>query len=264
MKVLFFGDIVGRPGRTALGAWLPLLRRRFAPDFVIGNAENAAGGTGLVPEVAEELFDLGLDAMTLGNHTWARREIVSYLDHERRVLRPLNLPGNPPGGGSIVLEREGAGSLAVMLLHGRVFFPTHPDDPFRAGAAEAERLSRKTRAIIVDFHAEATSEKAALGWYLDGKVSAVLGTHTHVQTADERVLPEGTAYITDAGMTGPSDSVIGVKVALALERFLTQLPVRFAPASGMAQVAGVYLRLDPNCGRALEIQRFLHRGEPSL
>jgi len=263
VRVLFFGDIVGRPGRTALYSWLPVLRRRYRPDFVLGNAENAAGGTGLVPEVAEELFDRGLDAMTLGNHAWVKREIEPYLEHERRVLRPLNLPGSPPGCGSVVLEREGAGSLAVMLLHGRVFFPTHPDDPFRAGAAEAGRLRASTPAIIVDFHAEATSEKAAMGWYLDGKVSAVLGTHTHVQTADERVLPGGTAYVTDLGMTGPYDSVIGVKVNLAIERFLTQLPVRFAPATGPTQVAGAFVNIDPSTGKALEIERFLHRGDPS-
>lgn len=262
MKVIFFGDVVGRPGRQALAAWIPVLRKRHAPDFVIANAENAAGGTGLVPEVAEELFDLGLDAMTLGNHTFARREILSYLEHEDRVLRPFNLPGEPPGVGSAVLRAKTGALVGLVSLHGRVFFQSHPDCPFRTGLAEAERLRRTTPAVIVDFHAEATSEKAALGWHLDGKVSAVLGTHTHVQTADERVLPGGTAYITDLGMTGPSDSVIGVQVKLALERFLSQLPVRFSPAAGPFQAAGVVLEIAGDDGRALSIQRFLLHGEP--
>lgn len=262
MKVMFFGDIVGRPGRNALGAWLRVLRERHSPDYVLGNAENAAGGAGLVPSVAEELFDIGLDAMTLGNHAWVKKEIEPYLEHERRVVRPANLPGDPPGVGSVVLTREGTASLGLMLLHGRVFFQTHPDDPFRAGVAEAERLRTTVPAVIVDFHAEATSEKVAMGWHLDGKVSAVLGTHTHVQTADERVLPGGTAYITDLGMTGPYNSVIGVRVNLAIQRFLTQLPVRFTPAGGPTQVSGVVVTIDDCSGNALAIERFLHHGDP--
>ncbi len=258
MNVLFFGDIVGRPGRAALAARLPALRERFEPDLLIANAENAAGGTGLTPDVAEELFDLGLDAMTLGNHAWAKREINEYLMHEGRVIRPVNFPGSPPGEGSCVVEAAGGAKLGLISLHGRVFFVSHPDDPFRAGLAEARRLREAGACcILVDIHAEATSEKMALGWYLDGEVSAVLGTHTHVQTADERILPKGTAYITDVGMTGPTDSVIGVRVELAVERFLTQLPVRFAPAGGPAHVAGVALVLDPASGKATRIERFL-------
>lgn len=262
MRVVFFGDVVGRPGRQALAAWIPVLRARYAPDFILANAENAAGGTGLVPDVAEELFDLGIDAMTLGNHTFAKKEIMSYLEHEHRVLRPFNLPGTPPGVGSAVLEASSGASLGLVSLHGRVFFQSHPDDPFRAGLAEAGRLRERVPAVIIDFHAEATSEKAALGWFLDGKVSAVLGTHTHVQTADERVLPGGTAYISDLGMTGPYDSVIGVQVQLAVERFLSQLPVRFSPADGPFQVSGVCLEIADQDGRALAIERFLHRGVP--
>lgn len=263
MKVLFCGDIFGRPGRQALFTWLPALRERYEPDFVLANAENAAGGAGLTPEVAEELFDHGLDGMTLGNHTWAKRELVAYLRHERRVLRPFNLPGEPPGAGSVVLESSCGQQLGLISLHGRVFFPTHPGDPFRAGRAEARRLRAAGVApVIVDFHAEATSEKYALGWHLAGEVSAVLGTHTHVQTADERILPGGTAYITDLGMTGPIDSVIGVKVELALERFLSQLPVRFAPAGGPAQVSGVALEIEPGTGAALHIERFIVAGPP--
>ncbi len=258
MNLLFFGDIVGRPGRTALAAHLPALRERYQPDLLVANAENAAGGTGLTPDVAEELFDLGLSAMTLGNHAWAKREINEYLQHEPRVLRPLNFPGSPPGQGSCVIETKQGIKLGLISLHGRVFFVGHPDDPFRCGLVEARRMrAAGVKCILVDIHAEATSEKMALGWHFDGEVSAVLGTHTHVQTADERVLPKGTAYITDVGMTGPTDSVIGVRVELAVERFLTQLPVRFAPATGPAHVAGVALSLDPHTGQAFGIQRFL-------
>ena len=258
MRVLFFGDIVGRPGRTALATHLPSLQRRFEPDLVLANAENAAGGTGLTPEIAEELLDLGLDALTLGNHAWAKREIIEYLNENHRVLRPLNFPASPPGVGSCILQGRDGNSLGLISLHGRVFFLTHPDDPFSAGLAEARRMrSAGVNCILVDFHAEATSEKAALGWYLDGEVSAVLGTHTHVQTADERILPGGTAYITDIGMTGPVDSIIGVSVELALERFLTQMPVRFSSATGPAQVAGVALTLDNSTGRAAGIERIL-------
>jgi hypothetical protein len=256
MRILFFGDIVGRPGRVALARHLPALRKSYAPDLLIANAENAAGGTGLTPDVAEELFDLGLDAMTLGNHAWAKREILEYLDHEHRVLRPLNFPGNPPGVGSCVLTTTDGTQLGLISLHGRVFFLAHPDDPFAIGLAEVERMrTAGIKCILVDFHAEATSEKVAMGWHLDGQVSAVIGTHTHVQTADERILPGGTAYLTDVGMTGPVDSIIGVRVDLALERFLTQMPVRFSPAAGEAQVAGVVLNLDPTTGLAVAIER---------
>lgn len=262
MNILFFGDIVGRPGRAALAAWLPILRGIHQPELVLANAENAAGGMGLTPDIAEDLFDLGVDAMTLSNHAWAKRELIPYLDHEPRVIRPLNLPGVPPGGGSVVVETATGIKVGLMSLLGRVFLTMHPEDPFRVGLAEALRMRQLgIRHIIVDFHAEATSEKAALGWYLDGKVSAVLGTHTHVQTADERILPQGTAYLTDLGMTGPVNSVIGVQVELAVERFTTQLPVRFAPASGPACVAGAVLRLADD-GRALGIERFYHQGEP--
>lgn len=258
MNLLFFGDIVGRPGRTALAAHLPALKQCYEPDLLLANAENAAGGTGLTPDIAEELFDLGIDAMTLGNHAWAKREIIEYLDHEHRVIRPLNFPGSPPGRGSCVVQAASGHKLGIISLHGRVFFIGHPDDPFRAGLAEARRLrSEGVACVLVDIHAEATSEKIALAWYFDGEVSAVLGTHTHVQTADERILPKGTAYITDVGMTGPTDSVIGVRVELAVERFLTQLPVRFAPATGPAHVAGVALKLDPSTGKATSIERFI-------
>lgn len=258
MRVLFFGDIVGRPGRLALAEHLPALRRDYQPDLLIANAENAAGGTGLTPEVAEDLFDLGLDAMTLGNHAFAKREILDYLAHEPRVLRPLNYPANPPGSGTCVLQTREGEQLGLISLHGRVFFLTHPDDPFAIGLAAARQMREQgIRSILVDFHAEATSEKAALGWHLDGHVSAVIGTHTHVQTADERILPLGTAYLTDVGMTGPVDSIIGVSVELALERFRTQMPVRFGPAAGRAQVAGVAIAIDSSTGRALTIERIL-------
>lgn len=257
MIVAFFGDIVGRPGRNAVAASLPEIRRLYGPDFVLANAENAAGGTGLTPEVAEELFDLGLDGLTLSNHAWAKRELVPYLEYEPRILRPLNWPGQPGGRGAAVLEGPGGLRLGLISLLGRVFMTTHPEDPFRTGLAEARRLRASgVMAVLVDIHAEATSEKTALGWYLDGEVSAVLGTHTHVQTADERILPGGTAYLTDLGMSGPVDSVIGVETRLAVQRFLTQLPVRFQPASGASVAAGAVVRIDPPTGRALGIERF--------
>lgn len=254
MQILFVGDVVGKVGRTALAQRIGSLRRQWAADFVVVNGENAAGGAGITPALAEDLFRLGVDVVTLGNHSWDKRQIVSYIEGERRLLRPLNFPPGTPGFGSVVVESRGR-KVAVVNAHGRVFASVTLDDPFRALDAELARLQPITPVILVDFHAEATSEKVAMGWYLDGRVSAVVGTHTHVQTADARVLPGGTAYITDVGMCGPRDSVIGMERNLALERFLTQMPVRLEVAPGPVVLCGACIEVDLETGRAAGIQR---------
>lgn len=254
LQILFVGDVVGKVGRTALAQRIGSLRRQWAADFVVVNGENAAGGAGITPALAEDLFRLGVDVVTLGNHSWDKRQIVSYIEGERRLLRPLNFPPGTPGFGSVVVESRGR-KVAVVNAHGRVFASVTLDDPFRALDAELARLQPITPVILVDFHAEATSEKVAMGWYLDGRVSAVVGTHTHVQTADARVLPGGTAYITDVGMCGPRDSVIGMERNLALERFLTQMPVRLEVAPGPVVLCGACIEVDLETGRAAGIQR---------
>ncbi len=252
VKVLFVGDIVGRPGRAALRRFLPGLIERYQPDFVVGNAENAAGGYGLTEAVAEELFGLGFDALTSGNHIW-RREFLPYLARAEKVLRPANYPAGAVGKGHVVLSK-GDQKLGVLNLEGRVFM-RNLECPFRVGALLAEKLQAETRCILVDFHAEATSEKLALGWYLDGKVSAVVGTHTHVQTGDERILPQGTAYISDVGMTGLRDGVIGMRKDQAIEMFLTQVPRKLeVPKTGPKKLEAVFLELAEE-GPALKIER---------
>lgn len=246
------GDVHGRPGRRAVARRVPVLRKQLAVDFVVANAENSAGGVGLTPKTAAELFEAGVDALTGGNHTWAKREAYELLDSDPRLVRPANYPPGVPGHGSTVI-RKGGLALAVLNLQGRVFMEPL-DDPFRVARAEVDRLREVTPFVLVDFHAEATSEKQAMGYYLDGRVTAVVGTHTHVQTADERVLPGGTAYITDVGMTGPRDGVIGVDREAILQRFLTQLPARFEVASGAVQFNAVLVEAD-GAGRATSIQR---------
>lgn len=252
MRILFVGDVHGRPGRRAVTRRVPALRRELGVDFVVANAENSAGGVGLTPQTASELFEAGVDVLTGGNHTWAKREAYALLESDPRLVRPANYPPGVPGQGSTVVRRGGL-SLAVLNLQGRVFMDPL-DDPFRVARAEADRLRQRTPFVLVDFHAEATSEKVAMGYYLDGRVTAVVGTHTHVQTADERVLPGGTAYITDVGMTGPRDGVIGVDRQAILQRFLTQLPVRFEVASGPVQLSAVLVEADAE-GRATSIRR---------
>jgi metallophosphoesterase (TIGR00282 family) len=252
LRILFVGDVHGRPGRRAVARRVPALRRELGVDFVVANAENSAGGVGLTPQTAGELFAAGVDALTGGNHTWAKREAYGLLDSDPRVVRPANYPPGVPGQGSTVIRRGGA-ALAVLNLQGRVFMEPL-DDPFRVARAEVDRLRELTPFVLVDFHAEATSEKLALGYFLDGKVTAVVGTHTHVQTADERVLPGGTAYITDVGMTGPRDGVIGMDRDAILQRFLLQLPVRFEVASGAVQFNAVLVEADAS-GRATSIRR---------
>ena len=254
MKVLFIGDIFGEPGRRALARAVPRLVAQRQIDIVIGNGENAAGGFGITPELAEELFDLGLAVITTGNHAWDKKEILDYFPREPRLLRPANYPSGVPGNGSVVVESAGGEQLGVLQLMGRAYMPTL-DCPFQVAKKELAALKKRTVAVIVDMHAEATSEKMAMGHYLDGEVVAVVGTHTHVQTADDQILPKGTAYVTDIGMTGPLHSVIGVKKELAIEKFLTGMPRRFEVATGPSVFCAVLLELDARLGKALSIER---------
>lgn len=256
MRVLMIGDIIGQPGRTIVEAMLTRLKTNYQIDLTIANGENAAGGIGITEPVARELFSLGIDVLTMGNHVWDKREIFDFIDREPRIVRPLNYPMNPPGQGSVLFEVKGGPKVGIISLSGRVYMGDL-DCPFQAVTAETARLRSETPVIIVDFHAEATSEKVAMGWHLDGKVSVVAGTHTHVQTADERVLPGGTAYITDLGMTGPLNSVIGVKKELVLAKFLTQMPTRFSVASGDMVFSGAVIDIDVTSGRAQTITRVM-------
>lgn len=256
MQLLVVGDVHGRPGRRILKERLPRLRARYDARFVIANGENAAGGAGLNRETAQEILAAGVDVITGGNHIWQHRDAFELLDAEPRIIRPLNYPPGAPGRGMTVVTSKDGSTVAVLNLQGRVFMP-EVDDPFRAARAEVEGLRERARIIVVDFHAEATSEKIAMGWHLDGKISALIGTHTHVQTADERILPQGTAYISDVGMTGPRDGVIGMDRDRILERFLTGLPVRFEVASGPAQLNAVAVEVDEDSGRARRIERIL-------
>lgn len=261
MRVLFVGDIVGRPGRQLLAQALPRYLGEEGVDLVIANGENAAGGLGITPEVAEELFALGVDVLTTGNHLWDKKEIIPFLEKEERLLRPLNWPG-APGKGSLVLEGRQGTKVGVVCAMGRVFSPVLLDCPFRSLAREVERLRMEATVIVVDFHAEATSEKVAMGWFLDGKATAVIGTHTHVQTADEVVLPRGTGYITDVGMTGPWQSVIGIKTEIITQKFLDQLPSRFEVAKGPRQFNAVLLEVEESSGRTLSVRRIMERENP--
>jgi len=254
IRLLFVGDIVGRPGRELIRRGLPALRDYHQIDLVIANAENAAAGSGITREIGEELLDRGVDVMTSGNHIWSRREAIDYIGIEPRLLRPANYPAGVPGNGSFLARAAGGQSVGVVNVMGRVFM--HPiDDPFAVVMREIEALRPRARVIFVDFHAEATSEKVAMGWHLDGKVTAVVGTHTHVQTADERILPKGTAYLTDVGMTGPHDSVIGVETSAALGRFLNAMPARFETATENPRLNAVIVEADDATGRATEIER---------
>ena len=253
MKILMVGDVFGEPGRAALKKLLPKLRQEHAIDLAVVNVENAAAGFGVTPQIAREILDQGADVMTSGNHIWDRKEIVEFITKENLLLRPANFPAGTPGVGHVTVK-AGPHRVAVVNLMGRVFM--NPIDcPFRKADEILAEVGRETKIILVDMHAEATSESVAMGWYLDGRVSAVVGTHRHVQTADERVLPGGTAYITDLGMTGPIDSVIGVDKDLILQRFLTQMPIRFEAAKGPAALHGAVITLDPDTGRASEIVR---------
>ena len=260
MKVLFLGDVFGKPGRQAVAQSLPRLIARETLDLVLANAENVAAGAGVTPELAEELLAAEVDLLTSGNHIWAKREIVPYLERPgSRLLRPANYPPGTPGRGSAVIATPDGRKLGVLNLEGRVFMK-NLDDPFRVADAELEALRRAgATAIVVDVHCEATSEKAALALYLDGRASAVVGTHTHVQTADERILPGGTAFITDLGMCGPCDSIIGMRKELVLERFLTQRPTAFEAARRDVWLQGALIDLDETSGKARSIVRVQER-----
>ena len=249
MLILVIGDIIGRPGRRAVQEFLPDLRQQYGLDMVIANAENAAGGFGLTPTIASELFDAGIDILTSGNHIWAQKEIIPYLEDEMPILRPLNYPPAAPGRGYIITAQT-----MVVNLIGRTFM-NNLDCPFRAMDKLLAELENKPPVIIIDFHAEATSEKVALGRYLDGRVSAVLGTHTHVGTTDAQLLPQGTAYVTDIGMTGPIDSVIGDDTETVLQRFLTAIPHRLAVGQGRIMLNAVLVGVDENNGKAVSIER---------
>lgn len=260
MRILFVGDVVGAPGRRIVRQRLKRLKKDIGADVAIVNGENAAGGAGLTTATAEELFAAGADMITTGNHVWDKREVLGLIEREPRLLRPANYPEGSPGAGVAVVSVAGT-EVAVVNLMGRVFMPLL-DDPFRAADRILGELRGVARVVIVDFHAEATSEKSAFAWFLDGRVSAVLGTHTHVPTADARVLPGGTAFISDVGMTGPFDSVIGVKKEQAIERFRTSRSIPYETAEGDVRLCAVRVDVDPATGRALAIERIeLRDGE---
>jgi metallophosphoesterase (TIGR00282 family) len=254
VRALFIGDIFGEPGRRIILQELDKIITTHAVDVVLGNGENVAGGFGITPDLASDLFDLGFAALTLGNHAWDKKEIIDFIKKEPRLIRPANYPQGVPGMGTHVIDLPSGEKLGVVQIMGRAFMPT-VDCPFTAAKREIAQISKGVKAIIVDMHAETTSEKMAMGHFLDGEVTAVVGTHTHVQTADEQILPKGTAYITDIGMTGPRNSVIGVKKELAIEKFLTQMPRRFEAASGPAVLSAVLIDLDGTSGKATSIQR---------
>lgn len=261
MKLLFIGDIVGRPGRRVVKERLPTLREQYALDFVIANGENSAGGSGITPETAGEIFSAGVDVITSGDHLWDQKEVTELLAHEQRFLRPLNYPQHTPGQGSGVfplqstkLKVQGPLSVGVLNAQGRTFMPPL-ENPFLLAAEEVKRLREQTKIIFVDFHAEATSEKIAFARFLDGQVSAVVGTHTHVQTADEQIFPGGTAYLSDAGFTGPQESVLGREIGPVIKRFVTNMPQRFEVAKNRVLLHGVVIEIDEASGKALKIER---------
>jgi 2',3'-cyclic-nucleotide 2'-phosphodiesterase len=254
MKLLFIGDIVGRPGRDLVRKALPALAVQHDIDLVIANAENVAGGFGITRELGDELLERGVDVMTSGNHIWDKKEAIEYIGTEPRLLRPANYPTGVPGRGSYVARTRDGRTVGVINAMGRVFMP-NLDDPFAVVARELDVIRERARVVLVDFHAEATSEKLAMGWHLDGRATAVVGTHTHVQTADEQLLPGGTAYITDVGMTGPHDGIIGVEREAALVRFLSGMPSRFDTATGNPKLHAVVIAADDQTGRATSILR---------
>jgi hypothetical protein len=257
MKILFIGDTVGKAGCAIVQQYLRQLQEEYQTDLTILNCENSAGGFGVTPKLADQFFDWGIDVLTSGNHIWDKKDILPYLNRNSRLLRPANYPPENPGRGTAVLKTRSGEEVAVLNLQGRVFMPA-TDDPFRVADAELARLPKDIKVIFVDMHGEATSEKVAMGWYLDGRVSAVVGTHTHVTTADETILPGGTAYITDVGMVGPAFSVIGVVKEDVIRRFLTSIPDKFESASQDARLNAVLIDVNSDTGKARSIQR-VHR-----
>ena len=260
MTILFIGDIVGRPGRDLVQKGLRALVDHYDVDLTIANAENAAAGFGLTRDIGETLFEWGVDVMTSGNHIWDKKEVLEYIAAEPRLLRPANYPAGVPGRGSCIGQTRDGRSVGVINVMGRVFMAPL-DDPFAVVLREIDAVRHRARIIVVDMHAEATSEKIAMGWHLDGRVTGVIGTHTHVQTADERVLPGGTAYLTDAGMTGPHDSIIGMQKEPSLARFLNGMPSKFEPASGNPRLNGAVIEADDKTGRATKITRISYSAE---
>lgn len=254
MRILFIGDIFGRPGREIARRAIPALVSQRDIDLVIANVENSAAGFGVTGDIADTILTYGVDVMTTGNHVWDKKEVLDYIPRQPKLLRPANYPSSVPGRGSYLARTRSGDPVGVVNVMGRVFMMPL-DDPFAVVLREVEALRAKARVIIVDFHAEATSEKVSMGWHLDGRVTAVFGTHTHVQTADERVLPKGTAYLTDVGMTGPYDSIIGVTVDAALGRFLNSMPAKFEAASGPARLNAVIVTADPATGKATALER---------
>lgn len=258
MRILFIGDIVGSPGRRIVHDRLADILVQNRVDLAIANGENAASGFGITPKITEDLLATGIAVLTGGNHIWDRKEILEYFPHQSRLLRPANFPNGSPGSGLYVDTAPSGAGYAVLNLQGRTFM-TPLDDPFRTAERELAQIPSAVKVIVVDMHAEATSEKQAMGWFLDGKVSAVIGTHTHVVTADARILPGGTAYITDVGMTGPHDSVIGMEKEGIIRRFLDAMPARFSVAEGDIQMNTVLIEVDPATGRAQSIERLMFR-----
>ena len=266
MKILFIGDIVGEPGRRAVKSLLPLLRELHALDFVIANGENSAGGNGITPKIATELFSASVDVITSGDHLWDQKEVLELLTDETRFLRPLNYPVEVPGRGSGIFEVQNLKSkspgrvlIGVLNAQGRTFMQSPLDNPFPLALAEVKKLRERTPIIFVDFHAEATSEKIAFARFLDGQVSAVVGTHTHVQTADEQIFPGGTAYLSDAGFTGPHESVLGREIEPVIRRFVTGIPQRFEVAKNRVLLHGAVIEIDEITGKAVNIHRVLER-----
>ncbi len=254
MRILFIGDIFGKPGREVARRAIPALIEQRDIDFVIANVENSAAGFGVTGDIADTIRSYGVDVMTSGNHIWDKKEVLDYIPREPRLLRPANFPAGTPGRGSYFGQTRTGEPVGVLNLMGRIFMQPL-DDPFAVALREVEALRARARVVFVDFHAEATSEKVAMGWHLDGRATAVVGTHTHVQTADERILPKGTACLTDAGMTGPHDSIIGVTIEAALGRFQTGLPAKFEAAGGPGRLNAVIITADPKTGRATTIER---------
>ena len=256
MKILFLGDVVGSPGRNMVQEYLPKLKQKYKPNLTVINGENAASGKGITEKIYKQLLEWGADVVTLGNHTWDRREVFDFIDDAKNIIRPANFPEGTPGRGMTFVNVNGT-EVAIINMQGRTFLPPL-DDPFRQMDELINKAKQRTNIIFVDFHAEATSEKQAMGWYTDGRVSTVVGTHTHTQTADERILPEGTAYITELGMTGPYDGILGVQSDAVIKRFLTNFPVRFeVDEKGRTQLNGVLVTINEKSGLASAIERIM-------
>ena len=260
LRILFLGDVVGEPGRRAVIELMPTLKSEYGLDFIVVNGENAAGGRGITPKITIDLLRAGVSVVTTGDHIWDQKEILGYIDTEPRLLRPINYPDNTPGQGAIVLETA-KGKVGVINVQGRTFTQPILENPFRALDAAITKMREETPVIFVDVHAETTSEKIAVGRFLDGRASAVVGTHTHVQTSDERIFPGGTAFLCDAGMCGPTESILGREIDPIISRFVTNLPTMFPVAKGPVELSGAIIDIDETTGRATCIQRLVRRYE---